>query len=82
MGYWNKKRYRNNAVLQKPVLKSKKYQFRANGGLTARIEKLKDVLRQGDTKVITDILNDFFLDYELIENKKDIEHLLKGVTNE
>ena len=74
---YRKKTKRKNEVVEQPrVVQYKKYHFYANAGLTKKIEDFKEEMRQGDSKVFQDILNDFFLDREIIENKKDIEHLL------
>lgn len=75
--YGNHKRNRN-IVLQSDVVQNlgKKYQFRADVELIKDIEAFKKEMGQGDSKIITDILNDFFLTKHLCEQKEDVEHFI------
>ena len=75
--YYGKHKRKNNTVLQTNVVqpKGKKYQFRADIELTKDIENFKKEMNQGDSKVITDILNDFFLTKMLNEQKKDLKDI-------
>jgi len=77
--YYGKHKRKNNIVLQSNVVqtKIKKYQFRADIELVKDIENFKKEMNQSDSKVITDILNDFFLTKKLREQKEDVEHFLK-----
>ena len=75
--YYGKHKRKNNTVLKSNVVqtKTKKYQFRADIELMKDIENFKKEMNQGDSKVITDILNDFFLTKMLNQQKKDLEDL-------
>lgn len=75
--YYGRHKRKNNAVLQSNVVqtKSKKYQFRADTELIKDIENFKKEMNQGDSKVITDILNDFFLTKNFREQKEELADL-------
>lgn len=61
---------RSNYVIQKNVIhKGKTFQFRADGELRRYIENLAQELTQPDSKVIKDILEDFFLEQKTIDQK-------------
>jgi len=62
-------------VITNIVLQEKTFQFRANGELTKKILDLSKELSQSGSKVIKDILEDFFLDYEKIEWQKEVVEL-------
>lgn len=73
--YYGRHKHKNNVVLQPSVVqpRGKKYQFRADTELTKDIENFKKEMNQGDTKVISDILNDFFLTKMYNDQKRDLE---------
>ncbi len=77
--YYGRHKRKDGYVLQSDVVqtKTKKYQFRADIELIKYIENFKKEMNQGDSKVITDILNNFFLTKTLCEQKKDVEQFLK-----
>lgn len=55
------------------IQKGKTFQFRADNELETKIQNLAKELNQTDSKVIKDILNDFFLDKENIDWQKEVE---------
>ena len=72
-------RKRSNYVMTENVIhKGKTFQLRADFELRKRIEDLAKELNQTDSKVIKDILEDFFLEQTLKEQKEDVEHFLKN----
>lgn len=75
--YYGRHKRKNNIVLQPSVvqIKTKKYQFRADIELIKDIENFKKEMDQGDSKVITDILNDFFLTKKLRAQKQELEDI-------
>lgn len=75
--YYGRHKRKNNIVLQNNVVqtKTKKYQFRADIELIRDIEKFKKEMNQNTSKVITDILNDFFL-LKIYANKKKMLNTL------
>lgn len=77
--YYGRHKQKNSVVVQPAVVQTtgKKYQFRADVELTKDIENFKKEMDQGDTKVISDILNDFFLTKKLREQKEDVEYFIK-----
>ena len=76
--YYGRHKRKNRVVLQKNVVQ-KKYQFRADSELTEDIENYKKEMKQGDSKIIQDILNDFFLTKRLREQKEDVEHFINNI---
>jgi len=72
--YYGKHKRHSNYVLQSDVIqKGKTFQFRADNELETKIQNLAKELNQTDSKVIKDILNDFFLDKENIDWQKEVE---------
>ena len=54
------------------IQKSKTFQFRAKNELFIKIKNLSKELNQPDSKIIKDILEDFFLDRENIIWQKEV----------
>ena len=76
--YYGRHKRKNRLVLQTSVIqKGKTFQFRANQELGTKIEDLAKELNQSDSKVIKDILEDFFLDRERIAWQKEVEEFTK-----
>ncbi len=74
------KRTRSNYVIYLDGLhKGKKFQFRADAEQTRYIEELAKEFGQSDSKVIKDIIDDFFLERKLKAQKEDVEHFLRNV---
>lgn len=72
--YYGRHKRKNSLVLPSNVeQKGESYHFRANGELSDKINNLAKELNQGKSKVIKDILNDFFLDKEKIAWQKEVE---------
>lgn len=72
--YYGKHKRETGLVIPTNVIqKGKTFQFRANNELGTKIQNLAEELNQTDSKVIKDILNDFFLDRENIEWQKEVE---------
>lgn len=72
--YYGRHKRENGLVLPMNVIqKGKTFQFRADNELGTKIQNLAKELNQTDSKVIKDILNDFFLDKENIEWQKEVE---------
>jgi predicted DNA-binding protein len=72
--YYGKHKRKNNLVLPTNVeQKGSSYHFRADKELSNKINALSKELNQGVSKVIKDILNDFFLDREKISWQKEVE---------
>ena len=71
--YSHKNKDEDDVVLLKNVVQPKKYQFRADNELTKDIEDFKKEMGQGDSKVIQDILNDFFLTRDCERRKAEME---------
>jgi hypothetical protein len=70
---------RDNYTLQKNVeQKGGGFHFRADYELTKYIKELSKGLNHSVSKVIKDILEDFFLEQKLREQKEDVEHFLKN----
>lgn len=73
-GYYGKHKGRNYLVMPTNVIqKGKTFQIRADYELTKLIQDLAKELNQKDAKVIKDILEDFFLDQKLKQQKLDLE---------
>jgi hypothetical protein len=71
--YYGRHKARSNYVIQKNVIhKGKTYQFRADYGLHREIQSLSKELNQSESKVIKDILEDFFLDRKNISWQYEI----------
>jgi len=76
--YYGKHRRRSNYVIQKDVLhKGKTFLFRADFGLTEAIQDLAEELGHTDSKVIKDILEDFFLEQTIKRQREDVEDFIK-----
>ena len=60
-------------MVQGDVVQPKKYQFRACTDLTKEIEDFKKEMGQGDSKVVQDILSDFFLTRDCERRKAEME---------
>ena len=71
--YSQKNKGKNGFVVQRDVVKPKKYQFRACADLTKEIEDFKKEIGQGDSKVVQDILSDFFLTRDCERRKAEME---------
>ena len=70
------KRKRSNYVIQSDVIhKGKTFQFRADYELRENIENLAKGLDQSDAKVIKDILENFFLDQKIKQQKFEISDI-------
>lgn len=77
--YYGKHRRRSNYVIHKDVIhKGKTFQFRADAELKKYIESLSELLDQSESKIIKDILEDFFLEQRLREQKEDVEHFINN----
>ena len=77
--YYGSHRKRSNYVLQRNVEhKGESFHFRADFDLANNIKSLSKELDQTISKVIKDILRDFFLEQKLREQKEDVEHFLIG----
>ncbi len=71
--YYGRHKRKNRLVLQTNVIrKGKTFQFRADDELGTNIQNLAKELNQTDSKVIKDVLNDFFLDREKIRWQKEV----------
>lgn len=78
--YYGKHRRRSNYVLQENVLhKGKTFQFRADFELRKNIEDLSNDLNESESKVIKDILEDFFLEAKLKAQVEDVNHFISNV---
>ena len=74
----NKKR--SNYVIQRDVIhKGRTFQFRADFELAKNIEELGKELGHSDSKVIKDILTDFFLEQNINRQKEDVKDFLERV---
>jgi len=72
--YYGRFKKRSDYVLQKNVIqKGKTFQVRADYELTKLIQDLAKELGQADSKVIKDILEDFFLDQKIKQQKFELE---------
>lgn len=70
------KRKRSNYVIQSDVIHNgKTFQFRADYELRKNIENLAKGLDQSDAKVIKDILENFFLDQKIKQQKFEISDI-------
>ena len=76
--HWKKKVTEKPTVRQIDVRQKNRITIRLDDELYSEVKSLAKELNQDESKVIRDILNDFFLDREIIENKKDVEHLLSN----
>ena len=78
--YYGHYRQRSNYVIHGNVIhKGKTFQFRADGELRKNIENLsKELNRQADAKTIKDILEDFFLEQKLREQRFELSDLNKS----
>lgn len=73
-GYCGKHKRKNSLVMPTNVIqKGKTFQIRADYELTNLIQDLAKELSQKDAKVIKDILEDFFLDQKLKQQKLELE---------
>ncbi len=70
---WKKKKCKDTLVTS--IFNITK-QIRLSKELDDKIKLLANELNQTYSQVFRDILEDFFLDQELIENKRDVEHFL------
>ena len=71
--YYGKHKRRSNYVLHQEVEhKGESFHFRADGELSKKIKTLSKELDHSVSKVIKDILNDFFLDREQIAWQKEV----------
>ena len=78
-GYYGRHKMRSNYVLQKNVeQKGESFHFRTDFELAKNIKDLARELNQTHSKVIKDILEDFFLEQKLREQKEDIKHFLEN----
>ena len=76
IGYYGKHKRRSNYVLQKDVeQKGEPFHFRADAELTKSIKDLSKELDHSVSKVIKDILDDFFLDRKLTQQKYELEDI-------
>jgi hypothetical protein len=70
------KRKRSNYVTHKKVEhKNESFHFRCDGDLAKHIRDLSKELAQTDSKVIKDILSDFFLDQKLKQQKYELSDI-------
>jgi predicted DNA-binding protein len=70
------KRKRSNYVTHKKVEhKSESFHFRCDSELAKCVKDLSKELGQTDSKVIKDILNDFFLDQEIKQKQFEISDI-------
>lgn len=73
------KKKRSNYILQNNVeLKGEVFHFRTDYELAANIKELAKELNHSVSKVIKDILEDFFLERKLKEQKEDVKHFLEN----
>lgn len=78
--YYGRRRRRSNYILQKNVLhKGKTFQFRADFELRKNIEDLAKELDQADSKIVKDILEDFFLVAKIKAQAEDVNHFISNV---
>ena len=76
--YQTKKR-RSNYIIPSSVLhKCKTFQFRADDEQTKYILDLSKELGQSESKIIKDIIDDFFLERKLKEQAEDVKHFLEN----
>ena len=73
--YYGKHRHKNNLVLPTNVLQSKTLQVRMDTELYSNIESLAKELNQTVSKVTKDILEDFFLDQKLKQQKFELSDI-------
>ena len=76
IGYYGKHKRRSNYVLQKDVeQKGESFHFRADADLSKNIKDLSKELDHSISKVIKDILEDFFLDQKIKQQKFELSDL-------
>lgn len=69
---------RSNYVIQKDVIhKGKTFQFRADAELTKNIQEMAKEFNETESKVIKDILTDFFLELNWNNQKEDVKDFLE-----
>lgn len=76
--YYGKHNRQSVCVIQTNVLQKngKTLQIRINNELNDNLESLAKELNQNPSKVARDILEDFFLELKLKEQKEDVEDFL------
>jgi len=74
--YYGKHKRENVVARQIDGRQKNRVTIRLDDELNNKVNNLAKELVQTESKVIRDILNNFFLDREIIENKKDVEHFL------
>ena len=75
-GYYGKHKRRSNYVLHSSVeQKGESFHFRADYELSKNIKDLSKELDHSVSKIIKDILEDFFLDQKLKQQKYELEGL-------
>ncbi len=76
--YQTNKRRSNYVMPQNVIHKGKTFQIRVDYELRKYIETLAKENNESDSKAIKDILEDFFLEQTLKEQKEDVEHFLRN----
>lgn len=74
--YYGKRKRKSHFVIPNNVLqKGKTFQIRADYELMKNVQDLASELGQTDSKVIKDILEDFFLDQKIARQKYEINNI-------
>lgn len=76
--YYGKHKRKNNLVIPNIVLQSKTLQVRMDSELYSNIKNLGKELNQNVSKVTKDILEDFFLERKLLQQKYEIEDIINN----
>lgn len=77
--YYGKHKHHNETVLQNSVIqKGMTLQIRIDPELENYLKELAKESSQPPSKVARDILEDFFLERKLREQKEDVEHFLNN----